>query len=92
MVLNSEILVVAIVSLIVFQIVVPLAMLFVYGLFAGLRSLFRAFTSGKLKYMPYAGRSYSLIESEADADCFSAENSRRVIFLRRSVQAEMNCQ
>jgi hypothetical protein len=48
MVRNSEILVVIIMLPVLLQIVVPLAMLFTYGLFTALRSLFVGDELGKL--------------------------------------------
>jgi hypothetical protein len=79
---NSEFLVVVIAFPVLFQIVFPLIMFFSYGLFASLRSLFVALSSGKLMYIPYAGRRYSLIESEADADLLKAGIGGREIYLR----------
>jgi hypothetical protein len=79
---NSEFFVVVIAFPVLFQIVLPLAIFFSYGLFALLRSLFVALNSGKLMYIPYAGRSYSLIESESVADLLKAGINGRVIYLR----------
>jgi hypothetical protein len=74
MISNSEILVVAIMLPVLLQILFPLAMLFAYGLFSTWRLLFRSLSSGRLMYIPYAGRSYSLVQSKADAEIFKLGN------------------
>lgn len=88
---NSEILVVAIMLPVLLQIAVPLIMLASYGLWAACRSLWGMLQATGFTYSPYAGRRYSLTETETDAEHLLTDNNRRVIFLRSSVQAGEGC-